>query len=68
MEMEVKKMEHEILFEPIKASIESRREKEEKITSNIMRVLEGCTISEAIDYLDATKRRLNQIVIRSEEI
>ena len=56
------------MAEPIKASIEARRNREEKITSKIMQELEGCTISEAIDCLEATKRKLHQIVIRSEDV
>lgn len=57
----------EQLFDPIKASIEKRHEFIEKKTSQIMQILEGCTIGEATDLLDKTKLKLKTLKVRLDD-
>jgi len=54
-------------FEPMKKHITARQEFIEKKTSQIMQVLEGCTIGEATDLLDKTKLKLRDLKVRLDD-
>ena len=54
-------------FEPMKKHITTRQEFIEKKTSQIMQILEGCTIGEATDLLDKTKLKLRDLKVRLDD-